>query len=82
MNEDCVIYGIQYDKKKKTLVGTLFIAEPRELLVDVPYKEIFHAVRQRGLNVKDDGVVRDSLYEIIEKELLWAKVVETGLMTY
>ena len=71
MKENCVIYGIKYDKKTKKLVGTLFIPEPRELLTDIPYKEIYNRVKQQRLVVKDDGIVRDCLYQIIEDHLLF-----------
>ena len=70
MGKSCVIYGIKYDKRAKTLVGTLFIPEPRELLVDIPYKEIYNKVKMQGLDVTDHGIVRDSLFKIIEDHLL------------
>ena len=70
MSIECVIYGIKFDKKKKSLVGTLFIPEPRELMTDIPYKEIYHQIQLRGLVVKDERIVRDSLFEIIQTHLL------------
>lgn len=68
--KDCVITGIKYDKKARTLIGSLFIPEPREMVNDATMKEIFGMVRQKGLNIKDKDIVLFDLYKVIEENLL------------
>jgi hypothetical protein len=67
---ECVIYGIKYDKKKRTLVCTFFCAEPRILLVDIPFKEAQLKVRNEKFDLQDVGIVWKDLYAIIEEHLL------------
>lgn len=67
---ECVIYGIKYDKKKRKLVCTFFCAEPRELLVDIPFKEAMLKVRNERYDLKDTGIVWQALYGVIEEHLL------------
>ena len=68
--KECVITGIKYDKKKRALIASLFIETPRELINDVPHKDIMHRIRNTSLILVDEGIVRQSLYDIIEAELL------------
>ncbi len=70
MNKKCLIYDIRFDKKANALTATLFIESPRELLVNVPYKELMLRVRNEGYEIADSSIVSNSLFEVIQKHLL------------